>query len=165
VLYLDIDGVLNPNSVFFDRRRGPYLTDAHGHELFENAGLLDETLRPYPSLRIVLSTSWCFRYNGSIRRIAGHLPDGLRKRVVGSTYHSRIVDKEVFARAPRGMQIWADVVRRRPIDWLAIDDDYIEWPTWCADKLVKTNDVLGIRAPHVLSELVMKLAAMYAGAK
>lgn len=162
VLFLDVDGVLHPSSVYFDRRRGPYLNDAHGHELFENAELLERTLRPYPSLRLVLSTSWCLRYNGSIRRITGRLPDGLKARVVGSTYHSRMLGKDVFARTPRGMQIWMDVVRRRPVDWFALDDDYEDWPTWCVDKLVKTDRVLGISAPDVLSELRAKLAAMYA---
>ncbi|WP_175772471.1 HAD domain-containing protein [Paraburkholderia phenazinium] len=163
VLYFDLDGVLHPSTVFFERRRGPYLTHVEGHELFENAELLEQTLRPYPSLRLVLSTSWCFGYNGSIRRIASRLPDGLKERVVGSTYHSRMLDKEAFARASRGMQIWTDVVRRRPIDWLAVDDDHVAWPTWCLDRLVKTDDVLGISAPEVLSELRAKLAAMFAG--
>lgn len=162
VLYLDLDGVLHPSTVFFERHRGPYLTHVEGHELFENAQLLEQTLRPYPSLRLVLSTSWCFRYSGSIRRIASRLPDGLKERVVGSTYHSRVPDKEVFARMPRGMQIWKDVIRRRPIDWLAVDDDHFAWPTWCLDRLVKTDNVLGISAPEVLSELSGKLAAMYA---
>jgi len=71
------------------------------------------------------------------------------------------MDAELFKQAPRGMQVWADVLRRRPNDWLAIDDDYLHWPTWCRHKLVQTHEVLGISAPVVLAELRAKLAAMY----
>lgn len=58
------------------------------------------------------------------------------------------------------MQVWSDAIRRKPIGWLALDDDE-GWPTWCASNLVGTDDVLGISAPEVLSELKEKLAAMY----
>jgi hypothetical protein len=162
VLYLDIDGVLNPSNVYFQRGKMPVLLDSPGHALFEHAGLLDTALRPYPSLRIVLSTSWARRYKGSLPKIGRYLTPGLRARIVGSTWHSRMLINDAYYRCPRGMQIWMDVVRRRPVDWLALDDDYVGWPTWCLDKLVKTDDVRGISAPGVLSELRMKLAAMYA---
>jgi hypothetical protein len=58
------------------------------------------------------------------------------------------------------VQIWSDVLRRRPTDWLAIDDDYLDWPSRCRDKLVLTDEALGISAPAVLEELSEKLAAM-----
>ena len=46
VLYLDIDGVLNPSNVYFQRAKMPVLLDSLGHELFEHAGLLDAVLQP-----------------------------------------------------------------------------------------------------------------------
>jgi hypothetical protein len=55
------------------------------------------------------------------------------------------------------MQIWADVLRRKPAGWLALDDDYLHWPTWCREQLVRTDEVLGISAPRVLDELKAKL--------
>lgn len=161
VLFLDLDGVTHPESVYLLHKHGPTLLDAPGHSLFEHCPLLEQTLEPYPELRIVLSTSWVRRYRGSIRRVSRRLTPGLQARVVGATYHSRM-DPAEFAAAPRGVQIWSDVLRRKPVDWLALDDDYLHWPAWCRDKLVRTDPVLGISEPSVLAELKTKLAAMHA---
>jgi hypothetical protein len=159
VLYLDFDGVLHPEDVHMRTGRGPFIASPDGHELFEHAGLLAEVLRPYPDVKIVLSTSWVRVYK-SVRRIARKLPLELRARVIGATYHASM-DAELFRQAPRGMQIWSDVLRRKPDDWIAVDDDYLHWPTWCREKLVRTNEILGISAPIVLAELRAKLAAMH----
>ena len=80
--------------------------------------------------------------------------------MIGATYHEAMYE-ESFGQAPRGMQVWSDVLRRKPDDWLAVDDDYLHWPTWCRDRLVRTHEVPGISAPVVLAELRAKLAAMY----
>ncbi|TGP40593.1 hypothetical protein EN871_27950 [bacterium M00.F.Ca.ET.228.01.1.1] len=159
VLMLDWDGVLHPESVFLLHKRGPTLMDAPGHRLFEHCELLEEVLAPYPDLRIVLSTSWVRRYRGSIRRLSRKLSPGLQARVIGATYHSAM-DPHEFAAAPRGMQVWTDVLRRKPSAWLALDDDYLHWPPWCRDRLVRTDPVLGISEPSVLAELRTKLAKM-----
>jgi hypothetical protein len=158
VLYLDFDGVLHPEGVYMRRGKGPYIAYPDGHALFEHAPLLEEVLCPYPAVRIVLSTSWVRSYK-SVTSVAKKLPPGLRARVVGATYHKEM-DVRLFGQAARGMQIWSDVLRRRPRDWLAIDDDYLDWPSWCRDKLVLTDEVLGISAPAVLEELRARLAAM-----
>ena len=52
-------------------------------------------------------------------------------------------------------------MRRKPRDWLAIDDDYLHWPAWCRGKIIRTHVHEGIRDPAVLEELKMKLAEMY----
>ncbi|MDR5750361.1 MULTISPECIES: HAD domain-containing protein [unclassified Caballeronia] len=158
VLYLDFDGVLHPEDVHMQTGRGPFIASPVGHKLFEHAGLLAEALGPYPELRIVLSTSWVRVYR-SVRRITRKLPPELSARVVGATYHGAM-DAESFKAAPRGMQVWSDVLRRQPADWLALDDDYLHWPAWCRDKLVRTDEILGVSAPAVLAELRAKLAAM-----
>lgn len=162
VLMLDYDGVLHPDSVYLIHKRGPTLVNAPGHRLFENCGLLDEVLAPYPQLRIVLSTSWVRRYRGSVRRVARRLTPSLQARVIGATYHSRM-DPDEFAQAPRGMQVWSDVLRRKPTTWLALDDDYLHWPTWCRDNLVRTHPIFGIAEPGVLAELKAKLERAFGG--
>ncbi|CAB3752448.1 HAD domain-containing protein [Paraburkholderia humisilvae] len=159
VLYVDFDGVVQPESVYFYPRLGPVLVNAPGHELFEHVWLLEQELAPYPDVQIVLSTSWVRRYHGSIARVSRRLTPSLQERVIGATFHSRMDERE-FAAAPRGVQIWADVVRRKPLDWLALDDDGAQWPAWCRDKLVQTDEILGISAPEVLEELRTKLTAM-----
>ncbi len=55
VLYLDYDGVLHNDSVYRVRGQGIVIRDG---VLFEWAHYLVEALRPYPDIRIVLSTSW-----------------------------------------------------------------------------------------------------------
>lgn len=156
VLYLDYDGVLHPESVYVYPKLGPVLLNAPGHRLFEHCALLEEVLVPYPDVCVVLSTSWMRRYK-SLSHVVRRLTPTLRVRVVGATYHSRM-DQTAFASAPRGMQIWSDVLRRMPMGWLALDDDYVHWPAWCREQLVRTDEVLGISAPPVLKE---KLATMH----
>lgn len=159
-MYLDYDGVLHPEDVRLDRKRHPYVASPAGHRLFEHAELLSTLLAPYPEIRLVLSTSWV-RVYGSVSRAAKPLPPALGSRIIGATYH-RKMNEQRFAQMPRGMQIWDDVVRRHPIDWLAIDDAHHDWPAWCRANLVCSDEILGISAPPVLAELKEKLAAMHA---
>ncbi|WP_349678414.1 hypothetical protein [Polaromonas sp. UBA4122] len=58
------------------------------------------------------------------------------------------------------MQVWSDVVRRQPRDWIAVDDDFLHWPAWCRDKYVRTHEHEGISDPAVESELRQRLALM-----
>lgn len=157
VLYLDFDGVLHHENAIWHPRRGVYLSAPPGYSLFQHVGLLDEILAPYPEVQIVLSTSWVRAYGCA--KAAKRLPLSLQSRVIGATFHSQMID-QYFVDAPRGMQVWSDVLRRQPRDWLAIDDDYLHWPKWCLDKYVQTDEYEGISAPKVEAELRMKLALM-----
>ena len=157
VLYLDFDGVLHHDDVHYHPRRGAYLFP-QGYKLFEYAGLLDELLRPFPDLRIVLSTSWVRQYGcyGAAKR----LPSGLRTRVVGATFHSRM-DEHLFLQESRGMQVWRDTLRRKPRDWFALDDDQRDWPAWCQDRYVRTNEALGVSEPGAAVRIEAQLRRMY----
>lgn len=160
ILYLDLDGVLHHENVLWHPRIGAYLSAPLGYVMFQHAELLEELLEPYPEVRIVLSTSWVCRYGCS--KTAKNLRPALRSRLIGATFHSRM-DREAFAAAPRGLQVWADVVRRQPRDWLALDDDYLDWPAWCLGKYVRTDEHEGISAPQVLAEFRQKLSLMCGG--
>lgn len=74
----------------------------------------------YPQLKIVRATAWVRRYG--CLRTAKNLRPGLRSRFIGATFHAGM-DEQEFAAMPRGLQVWNDVLRRRPRDWLALDDD------------------------------------------
>ena len=102
VLYLDFDGVLHHENVLWHPKKGAYLNAPPGHQLFQHVDLLAELLRPYPDLRIVLSTAWVIRYG--YRRTAKRLPPTLRQRVIGSTFHSTM-EPESFQGLPRGKQV------------------------------------------------------------
>lgn len=160
VLYVDFDGCLHPGEVYTKHGVGPFLLNCPGHELFEQAPLLDQLLAPYPKIKIVLSTTWVSRYRGRISRLSSNLPTGLCDRVIGATYHSEM-DRDAFLASSRGMQIWSDVLRRRPARWLAIDDDAEGWPEWCRDHLVKTDETFGIGEPAVRVVLESKLKATF----
>jgi hypothetical protein len=159
VLYLDYDGVLHHENVLWHPRRGAYLHAPERYVLFQHASLLEEELAPYPDLKIVLSTSWVRKYGFS--RTAKRLPQALRERTIGATFHSELRHLEqAFADTPRGLQILRDVQRRQPRDWLAVDDDLINWPEEYLHKVVQSDPYEGISAPPVLEELQRKLAAM-----
>lgn len=154
-LYLDFDGTLHPEAVYWARRRGPYLHDdvAAGHVLFEHAALLEGVLAPYPTVDIVLSTSWAQEYGCA--RAAARLPPRLRQRVVGATYHSAM-PLHHFRAMPRGRQVMADVARRQPTVWLAIDDADTGWED-ARDHVVFSDPIDGIAAPAVLRHLTESL--------
>lgn len=71
------------------------------------------------------------------------------------------MDRQAFAEMARGVQVWQDVQRRKPRDWVALDDDFNDWPECCLDKYVRTDEVLGISAPAVFDELERHLARLY----
>lgn len=160
ILYVDFDGCLHPSAVYTKHGVGPFLLNCPGHELFEQAPLLDRLLANYPTVKIVFSTTWVSRYRGRIPRLSSNLPTGLRDRVIGATYHSEM-DREVFQSSSRGMQIWSDVLRRRPERWLAIDDNDEGWPEWCRENLVKTDETFGIGEPAVRVQLESMLEATF----
>ena len=157
ILYLDFDGVLHHANCLWHPRVGAYLSAPDGYVLFQHAELLEEILTPYPEVRIVLSTSWVRVYGCT--KAAKNLRPSLRQRVIGATFHSQM-DKQAFTEAPRGVQVLSDVMRRKPKDWIAIDDDHRDWPAACLDKYVRTHEHEGISEPTVLAELKLKLVKM-----
>ena len=83
ILFFDFDGVLHPEAAFLVKGR-PTLK-AEG-ELFMWAPPLIKTLADFPEVQIVLSTSWAREL--SFNRARQCLPAELRRRVIGSTWHS-----------------------------------------------------------------------------
>lgn len=153
VLYLDFDGVLHHEDVWWHPRRGVYIRTP-GYQLFEHVPLLEEALAEFPELRIVLSTSWVRyqRFSGSVKRLS----PSLRERVVGATFHSQM-SRQGFESLPRGIQVLNDVARRRPRHWVALDDDVENWVPEYRGFLIACDEVLGISAPGVLDELRQRL--------
>lgn len=153
VLYLDFDGVLHPEDVWVRPRGGPYVRTPAGHALFEHAELLEDLLDPYPAVRLVLSTSWVCRYG--FTRTVGFLPVRLASRCVGATFHGEM-NRYWFDQLTRGAQVHADVHRRMPARWLAVDDCGEGWAD--ADKcVVLSHPVEGLAAPAVLAKLTAAL--------
>jgi hypothetical protein len=82
--------------------------------------------------------------------------------VIGATFlHPKIVKAE-FDILPRGMQIWGDVERRKPVHWFALDDDAFGWPVRCRENLIQTSDQLGLSDPDVQERVRQRLTEIYA---
>lgn len=164
VLYLDLDGVVQHEAVYWSPKRGVYMHQGYapGHKLFEWLPILERLLEPFPEVALVLSSSWCVHpgYSRTIRRF----PESLQKRFIGGTFHRRAHGSDPwqvhsFRATPRGVQIWADVLRRKPRQWLALDDDTFSWPVWARDNLVACDGETGLSCPRVQEELTAKLLA------
>lgn len=126
--------------------------------LFERAPLLESLLAPYPDVKIVLSTSWVRTYGCC--GVAKHLPPGLRDRVIGATFH-RKMKSDQFIDLLRGEQVIADVSRREPSVWLALDDADKGWTDSSRQRVVITDEVLGISAPGAADRIREAMAGEY----
>ena len=157
ILYLDFDGVLHHENCLWHPKVGAYLSAPDGYVLFQHAELLEQLLAPHPQVQIVLSTSWVSQYGCS--KTAKKLRPALRSRVIGATYHSSMCEHE-FNALPRGLQVYTDVVKRRPRDWLAIDDMTEGWPERALPHYVRTHQHEGISDLAVLAEFREKLERM-----
>jgi hypothetical protein len=158
VLYLDFDNVLHGDVLRF--RTPPTLRpETQGQDLFENAPILDRLLEPYPDLKVVLSTSWVRELGFSRAREA--LPASLQQRVIGATFHKRYMRKDEFSQIARYHQIIADVERRRPSRWLAIDDDLDGWPEHALTNVVRMPRVLGLGDSAAALELERRLGKVF----
>lgn len=158
ILFLDFDGVLHPDEVY--RVGGKIVLKMDGFCLFEWAPILEAILAPYPSLKVVLSTSWA-RGLG-VGEARSWLTEGLRKRVIGATWHAHCPRGwELF---PRYAQILGDVKRHAHRRWLAIDDDGEGWPAEQRHNLVLCDPLLGIGTEAAQNELRSKLAWLHSNA-
>ena len=90
--------------------------------------------------------------------MAVNIPDAIVPRVIGSTYDAGLEYPDDFIAMPRGMQVAGDAANRRPRGWIALDDDYIDWPPEHRHQLIKTDPYEGISKPFVTKLLTRKLA-------
>lgn len=156
VLYLDFDGPLHPNEVY-QTKKGIVLR-APGHELFENVPILERILVQYPTVRIVLSTSWVVAKGFQFAR--SQLSPMLQERVLGATFHRRYMRKGEFLNMSRGMQVYSDAMRRNTGGWVALDDDDDGWPRACLDHLVCCDETAGLAGEQTQRELVAQLDSL-----
>jgi hypothetical protein len=167
VLYLDLDGVVHHEKVLWHPSKGIFMSpyEAAGHALFEWVPILEAALEPYPAVALVLSSTWCIRpgYSATLKR----LPVALRSRFIGGTYHKRVhgVDpwnQSMFRSMPRGVQVQEDAQRRKPRQWLALDDDVQDWPDASKQNLIACEGSKGLSDPEVQRELSEKLRHCHA---
>lgn len=120
--------------------------------------ILEQLLEPYPDLKLVLS-SWVRQLGYTRARKA--LPPSLHKRVIGATYQGRHTREEEFARLTRYEQVIADVARRQPRKWLAIDDDLDGWPEHALINVVPMTLLVGLGDAAAALELKQRLEKVF----
>lgn len=156
ILFLDFDGVLHPDEVYLGRQ-GPELK-ANG-ALFMWVPILALILDEFPTVSLVLSTSWV-RHLGH-KRAAGYLPQELRQRVIGATWHSSMAkpwtDDNQWDGRTRYHQIARYAARAHLQHWLALDDDVDGWRKDSAVNLVACCPNTGISSAEIQSELQVRL--------
>lgn len=163
LLFLDYDGVLHPDAAYLIGGRPVLKTEG---ELFMWAPVLVELLRPYPEIKIVLSTSWV-RVLG-FGKARDYLPPELRSKVIGGTWHSAMgrhaegthrTDISWFVESSGYQQIARYISRAgvRAGNWLAIDDDADGWADTQRERLVETDGVIGLSSSLAQNELRAKL--------
>lgn len=151
-IYLDFDGVLHHDAVYIHPTKGIYMRE-QGFTLFEWMPILDTLLAAHPDVGIILSTSWVRVKSFSYAK--SKLSAELQMRVIGSTFHKGLMDKDLFSQLTRASQILGDVSRRglREEQWIAIDDDAEGWPFMYAKNLIRTELALGISERAVQAEI------------
>lgn len=154
ILFLDIDGVLHRGNSYVAGSR--IVSSAPGCiEFFEYVHILDDLLSPYPSVQIVLSSDWAYRFGVEYTR--SQLPSpSLRERVIGATYQGCEFDERLWPILSRGAQVLDFVRRRAPVSWIAIDDRKDGFES-CMEKLVRCQSECGLGDPAVVELLRSRL--------
>lgn len=153
-LFLDIDGVLHRGNSYVAGHC--IVSSAPGHiELFEYTPVLDEVLGPYPSVKIVLSSDWAYRFGLDYTR--SQLPSSsLRERVIGATYVGCEFDERFWPILSRGAQVLDYVRRYALVSWMAVDDRSDGFES-CRERLVHCQSECGLGDPAVVELLRCRL--------
>ncbi len=127
-----------------------------------HAPALENLLNDFPSVRVVLSTSWV-RMLG-FRRAKGALPPSLQARVISATWHSAMPRAPLYGYdlLTRYEQVKTAAGRDGYTRWIALDDDPdFSWAE-TDNRLVRTDSVVGLGDPQVLIELHNRLSLLCA---
>jgi hypothetical protein len=117
-ILLDYDGTLHAGQALLDND-GRITLDS-GRQLLEFAPLLVEMLRPYPTVEIVLTTSWLQAL--SVDVVISYLPPELAQRVVDTTKDIKPRLSYEQSGADRTDVIVSYTYGKRLKNWLALDD-------------------------------------------
>ena len=98
--YFSLGGVLHPTCTY--RVAGRVVLKPNGMGLYVLSLLLVDALAPYPSSHLVLATSRVPILG--FDRARRHLPETLRERAIGSTWHSSF-DRQLWDANSRYQQI------------------------------------------------------------
>ncbi|MFM0152887.1 HAD domain-containing protein [Paraburkholderia sediminicola] len=117
-LFVDYDGTLHAGHGLIDEA-GRITLDT-GRPLFEFVQLLVDLLAPYPSVEIVLTTSWLQKLSED--KVIAYLPAELTRRVVGTTQGRKPRFSYLLDGTGRTDIITCYAFGKRLKHWMALDD-------------------------------------------
>jgi hypothetical protein len=145
-LFLDFDGVLHP---FTTEAFDDDLQLLRNPALFCWLPVLADLLRPYPSVKIIVSSDW--------RRLYG---DSALAKLLGNELGPRFDGVTATCGADRAKEIREEVARRQLERWIALDDHPSVRAARKRDKhFIWCDPTTGVNAPDVQKEMARKLAA------
>lgn len=119
VLFLDIDGCLHPGGVYGTESGGVVSEFGDDFCLLQFQPLLEERLKAYPNLKIVLSTNWVPHIG--LDKTKSYFTESICERIVGSTFQVGM-DFNDWNGITRGQQI-RNYIEMFPVsDWIVLDD-------------------------------------------
>ncbi len=159
LVFLDFDGVCHHGNVVRVNGRPEILET--GYRLFEWTQPLEDILSVSPDVRVVLSTSWVSIIG--FDRTKSYLPERIRQRVIGATFHSAYarefgITKRDWPGLTRYQQIALYLARNKVARWVALDDDDTGWPDAMRDYLIHCDPELGLSDPDTVEQLRKALA-------
>lgn len=157
VLFLDYDGVLHRGGVY--PTPGGRVVSEFGSavQLLEFAGVLERLLLPYPSLKIVLSTSWVPKLG--LPATIAYLPPSLRERVIGTTFPTA-GDPVAWNRILRGHQVGGYAKAQGITRWLALDDLSCGFDEY-RDRHVQPYENIGMGSLEIQDQLRQALCTLH----
>ena len=178
VLYLGISGVLQPSESLYRLLNGRSPWD-DGHTRYESAPALEQALRGWPDVRIVLSSTQPWKYG--LDATLEELGVALASRVIGFTFEDlttraqravpnirtgaiRVVGYSVedYWRMNKSHIVMAHVEWLQPSAWVAVDDEDTLWPFDVRrDHLALTDGCEGLRSASSVDRLLTVLGGNF----
>jgi hypothetical protein len=151
ILFLDFDGVTHPDPCSND-------------QYFRQLPLIEGVLRQWPSVEVVISSTW--RYDHDLEGLRRYLSPDIRSRVIDVTPTVRLNDDEGWV--PRHLlahhrewecRKWMRQHRPPGAAWIAIDDATGWFVLGCAN-LLSTESTSGFLPGHaaVLNQMLKDIA-------
>ncbi len=116
IIFLDFDGVLHP----WEPK-----TQLNEKQMFSSKPLLENTLRSFPNVEIVITSSWRQKY--PLEKLRRLFSPEFAQRIIGVTPPTRRDERGRYPNGCRGQEIlqWLYQNHRNVDQWIALDD--LEW--------------------------------------
>lgn len=110
LIFLDFDGVLHPQNPFIPL----------GELAFCHLPRFENVVRDYPSIKIVISSTW--RENRTLDQLRSLFSPDIAPRIIGATPITPYIGRYQSSRREGEIMDWLAAAKRESEHWLALDD-------------------------------------------